>query len=149
MIKKISDKRKVKMDAYRDMKKKKKEFMIERKYYKCIFCGSQLDPEDDENIGFHHLTGRDNELLTEWDNIEPAHNACHSDFHHRSVEQLLKTKWYSHFCERLKSHSTNNRFKREAYNTELRRQQKAEVIDHEMYLKMYLTEERNKDGKHR
>ena len=139
-IKKVSTKRAVQEKEYAKIKKEKKEYMIDKGYYRCLFCNSKLDPEDDDDVGYHHLIGRDGELISEWSNIAPAHNLCHSHFHHSTVEQLMKGKWYAHFCNRLKEGAKNNEYFRQAYNNELRRLQKSGVYDNEMFLNMYINE---------
>ena len=142
-MKKIADKRAAQLKEYSKMKKDKKEYMVGKGYYRCVFCNSKLDPEEDEDTGWHHLTGRDGELLNEWSNIVPAHNLCHSDFHHKSMGYLLNSKWYPHFVQRIKEGAKGNMFFAKAYNAELRRQQKAGVIDDEMFLTLYISDENN------
>ena len=139
-MKRVSTKRAVQEKEYAKIKKEKKDYMVDKGYYRCIFCNSKLDPDDDDHVGWHHLTGRDGELISEWANIVPGHNLCHSNFHHFSVDGLMKNKWYVHFLDRLKNSADNNEYFRQAYNNELRRLQKAGVYDNEMFLKMYINE---------
>ena len=138
-IKRVSDKRKVQELEYKTLKNKKKVHMIEKRYYKCFFCNTNLNTEDDSGIGWHHLNGKDGDLISVWGNIEPAHNLCHSNFHHYSVKGLLDTKWYAAFIERLKTRE--GRYPAIAYNKELRRLEKADVIDNEQFLLKYRKEE--------
>ena len=140
-IKRVSTKRAKEELEYKKIKEEKKAYMVERKFYRCVFCNSKLDPENDDDVGWHHLDGRDGDLIKEWGNITPAHNLCHSDFHHSSVGKLMDNSWYGHFIERIQTAADKNEYFRRAYNGELRRMQKGNVLDMEQYLNMYINQE--------
>ena len=140
-IRKISKKREEQLKEYRELKEEKIKYYQTKGPIRCCFCNGVIDLEEKETYGFHHWSGRDNDNLTEFLNIDPAHNLCHGDFHHLDFAQLKSRKWYFYFLDRLKRGAGNNSYKREAYNQELRRQQKAGVLDHEQYLKLYIDED--------
>ena len=62
----------------------------------CFFCGGPLKKGE---VQHHHLEGRENDLLTDKDNIILAHPICHSQFHDLPVR---KHTWRETFLEKLR-----------------------------------------------
>ena len=129
-IKKTSETRTKNLALYESVKAKKKKDQIENNYYKCFFCNRPLD-NDLDIIDTHHALGRVGKLLTDYRNIFFAHRQHHTDYHSMSVKQLFSQYWYKDFLLRLK------RVNKNVYNQELRKLQKAGVIDMEMYINEY------------
>jgi len=59
----------------------------------CWFCGELIDVKR-ERPDHHHTVGRDGDLLLSREYLVHCHRGCHSEYHHSSLSQLLKTKWY-------------------------------------------------------
>jgi len=128
--KRIADERK-----YVETRERKREFQKEKGIYRCFFCNAPLeDSEESGNADCHHVLGRDGDLYAEWSNLFFSHRDCHNNYHDWPVERLMKTKWYLKFIDRLE------KYNREAYNQELRRLNKASVIDDSQFLKMFKPE---------
>ena len=133
-IRKKSPQRIVEERAYAEIRERKRQFQIEKRIYKCFFCNAQLSDTEDIKADCHHTLGRDGDLYCDWANLFFAHRECHINYHDRSVEWLMKTKWYLKFIDRL------DKYNRECYNQEIRRLNKAGVIDNSQFLKMYKPE---------
>ena len=99
-IKPISDKTKMDKEKYKETKALKQENYIKENKWVCFFSGEPL--EISPLTSFHHLYGKQNHLLYEYDNIEPVLDSYHMSFHHDSVIKLLKEKWYVDFLSRIK-----------------------------------------------
>lgn len=134
-----SDKRKKQEEEYKQLKEDKKQYMVENKFYRCFHCNTRLD-EEDETVQWHHLTGRNGDLLTEWRNVVPTHPNCHYQYHHVSITELVKGPWYNHYLERLKQGAQKSKYFAQTYNQELRKMEKAGLIDLEQQLKMTVDE---------
>lgn len=131
-LKRIVDERK-----YIEIRERKRDFQKEKGIYRCFFCNAPLIDTEEEKAYCHHAMGRDGDLFTEWSYLFFAHFNCHSDYHDKSVEYLMKTKWYLKFIDRLE------RFNRDVYNQELRRLNKAGIVDDSQFLKMYKPEKQD------
>lgn len=120
-MRKISKKQEVKNELYKMAKIEKKQELIA----KCEWVGFFSNKSIPLSIlpGFHHKLGRDGDLMTDKDNIEPIqNNTYHNDYHHRSIEYLLKQGWYIDFLDRCELFNPN------VYNLELKRINKANII---------------------
>jgi len=124
-----SEKMETGLEKYYKVRAKKRQDMIDGKYFNCFFTGIKLDPDGQED--FHHADGREGEKLYEYRNIFPAINKHHREYHDLSVEQLMKTFWYREFLVRLK------KINHKVYNKELNRLLKAGVLDMESFLKEF------------
>jgi len=67
----------------------------------CFFCGERVLTFQ----GLHHLQGRRNGDLLNFEYIVIVHNSCHLYYHSATVEQLMKKDWYCGFLERLREKS--------------------------------------------
>ena len=123
---------------YKKVKEEKQEWMIENKLWKCLLCNTRF--KEDDVVDWHHTANRDKNNLSEWQNIQPVHRQCHTDFHQLSVGVLAKNPWYHHFLERLKAGAPKNKYFAKAFNNEVRRMQKGNLIDLEQQLKMTVDE---------
>jgi len=130
----MSAKRVEENKKYKETREKKRDWQKKNGYYNCVFCNSRLIDTDDEVADCHHMVGRDGDNLAKWANLFFSHRDCHTNYHAWNIEQLMGTSWYLKFVDRLKT------FHREGYNQELRRMNKAGVIDDDQYLKMYRPE---------
>lgn len=133
-IKKRSPQRIIDDKIYIETRERKRTFQKENEIYKCFFCNAKLHDTEDIKADCHHTLGRDGDLFAEWSNLFFAHRICHTNYHDKSVEWLMKTKWYLKFIDRLA------KYNREVYNQELRRLNKAGIVDDSQFLKMYKTE---------
>lgn len=115
-IKTVSDKRKTQLQEY---ERKKKEREIELKQegsWKCLFCDTPFQENEQPSGGWHHLAGRENSLLTDFKYVFPAHRHCHIDIYHGSTFAVLSNqRWYKTFMEKLKEIDI------ELYNKELKK----------------------------
>ncbi len=122
-----------KMDSglilYKEVKAKKRNDMIQGKYFRCFFTNALLDPEGSES--WHHALGRIGELLYEYRNIFPCIEKYHRDYHDMEADKLMKTEWYPVFVQRLKEKN------HKVYNKELNRLLKAKVIDMDTFLQEF------------
>lgn len=129
-IKPVSSRRIKDNEKYKKVKAKKKEDMIEGGYYRCYFSNKPLDVNID--FPWHHVFGKRGKLLYEYTNIFPCIHEYHMQYHNMSADKLMKTDWYKKFLLRLK------KINHKAYNKELNRLLKANVIDMESFLKEYI-----------
>jgi len=129
----FSKKRLEENKEYVEIRERKRSFQKEKGFYKCFFSNTYLNDEEME-VDCHHVTGRDGDGLAEWGNLFFAIRRYHRAYHDMSLDQLMNTTWYLPFVERLKT------FHREGYNQELRRMNKAGVIDDTQFMKMYKPE---------
>ena len=63
----------------------------------CIFCGEKMNKREDN----HHISGRGKYFLDEklWSH---AHRECHDNYHHKSIEWLMKQPWWTSFLNRMR-----------------------------------------------
>jgi len=92
-------------NKYRDIKKIKKTDLINENKWVCFFSNIMLD--EDMEYGWHHLMGRDNEDVFDYDNIFPALWEYHNSYHHDSIDKLVDAKWYVDFLVRIKDTNPN------------------------------------------
>jgi hypothetical protein len=128
-VNKISETYKIGLKKYEEVKKQKRTDQIEGGFYRCYFCNKDMEHEN--NIDTHHVLGRVGDLLYDYRNIFFAHHNCHRAYHDMNVEQLMKTHWYKSFISRL------SKINKRAYNQELRRLLKADVLDMQSYINEY------------
>jgi len=114
---------------YKATKIKKKEDMLEGRFFKCFFSNKQLDP----NIEWpwHHSLGKKGELLWAYWNIFPCIHEYHMDYHNLDIGKLMKLDWYISFLERV------SKINHAVYNHELKRMNKGGIIDDTQFFKMY------------
>jgi hypothetical protein len=118
-IKKSSDKRALQLDEYYIIKEEMLSEAIKTNNYRCFFCNNDFDKDYVPDI--HHLTGRDNEKLTDIKNLVLTHHGCHTLYHSLCMGKITKYIWYKGFLERLKNYSIDG------YNKELRRLDRANI----------------------
>jgi len=97
---------------------------VKNKTNRCFFCGDWVKTFQ----GLHHIEGRDNDHLLDWDKIVIAHNKCHTDdYHYAKYEDLSAQPWYDDFMSRLKEKSEK------AYQEELRKRDKSLKLNPELF----------------
>jgi len=117
-IKPIADKQRQKLKIYEHGKRDKEKQLKASSQWNCIFCGDSF--HDDDRPDWHHLLGRDGDLVSDMRYIFPAHTHCHIVIYHwGSYELLSSQRWYGKFLERLKMIDVK------LYNKELRRKDKS------------------------
>lgn len=119
-IKPLSDKRKVQRKYYAVETKERFDEAVTNGTNICIFCDKKVIIYE----GWHHLKGRENDKLLDWDYIKLAHNQCHVwDYHQASYEQRKKQPWWQGFLLRLKAIDES------LYRAELRKGEKAHKLN--------------------
>ncbi len=118
-VKPMSDKRKSDNDKYKEIKAQKKIDLIKGENYKCFFSGIYIGI--DNEVEWHHLTGKEGSLLYEYDNIFPVIRKYHTQYHHHDIATLLKERWYTDFLERIMENKEDNDFIAEVFRIEERR----------------------------
>lgn len=117
-IKQVSDKQSRKLRKYEWGKKEKEKYLKEANQWRCIFCDEPFS--DDDSPDWHHILGRDGDLVSDMRYIYPAHTHCHIVIYHWGDYALLSSqRWYQGFLERLKDIDIK------LYNKELRKKDKA------------------------
>ena len=117
-IKPKSDKRMNQDIEYRRIKKEREAEMKAKGEWRCIFCGTGF--YDTEIPDWHHLKGRDGDLMVDPEYLYPAHTCCHiRDFHQATVKHMKSMFWYEGFLERIKNIDIN------LYNKEMRKEDKS------------------------
>lgn len=115
---------------YEKTKAKKREDMIEGKYFRCFFSNKVLNEDPNIKEPWHHALGREGDLLYDYRNIFPCIHEYHQDYHNLSIDKLLKEQWYKDFLKRVE------KMNKAVYNQELRRMNKAGIIDNEQFFNM-------------
>ena len=104
-IKNYSPKRVLLNDEYSRVKKEKWLQFIKEGNNKCFFTDIWLDPKG-PIPDFHHLFGKDGDLLCDVNNMFPVLFKFHREYHdlQRDYENLAKEDklWYSNFLIRIK-----------------------------------------------
>lgn len=117
-IKHVSDKQSKKLQKYEQGKREKEKQLKQDNQWRCIFCGEPFD--DSTNPDWHHLMGRDGDLVFDMRYIFPAHTHCHIVIYHwGSYELLSSQRWYDGFLDRLKV------IDEKLYNKEIRKRDKS------------------------
>jgi len=97
---------------------------VKNKTNRCFFCDNWVTTFQ----GLHHIEGRDNNHLLDWDKVAIAHNKCHTDdYHYAKYEDLSAQPWYNDFMSRLKEKSEK------AYQKELRKRDKSLKLNPEIF----------------
>ena len=117
-IKPISDKQAKKLQLYEQGKREKEKQLKEQNQWCCIFCGQSF--KEDDSIDWHHMFGRNGDLVYDMRFVFPSHTYCHiSIYHGSSYDVLSSQRWYSEFLERCKEIDIK------IYQKELRKRDKA------------------------
>jgi len=117
-IKPVSEKQSQKLVKYEKAKKNKEQELKKSGEWCCIFCGESFS--DNDHPDWHHLAGRDGDLVFDDKYFWPAHTNCHIIIYHWGTYALLSSQaWYNSFLDRIKSIDIK------LYNKELRRKERA------------------------
>ncbi len=95
-----SKKRKKEEVIYEGVKATKQKDLIDARQWRCLFSNIELD--DVSSYGWHHVIGRDGELVYDYNNVFPALWEYHYAYHQLSVDTIIKQRWYKDFFIRLK-----------------------------------------------
>ena len=100
-IKHKSDKRTKEDIVYKKIKSDR-EYRLKRDgQWRCIFCNIPF--VDSYTPDWHHLKGRDGDLMINPKYLYPAHTCCHiRDYHQATVDHMKSMFWYEAFLERIK-----------------------------------------------
>lgn len=105
-MKKVSDKRAAELRHYERIKKELEKELKESGNWFCFFSGIPLpDHLSYKDVSFHHLTGRENDLLIEKENLVPVIDNYHTGdegWHNKPLSTLKTYWWFDGFMERLK-----------------------------------------------
>lgn len=117
-IKPKSEKRTQEDIIYKQVKKLKEVQLKKKGEWRCIFCNMPFS--DYETPGWHHLSGRDGDLITDPKYLFPAHSNCHlRDYHQATVQHMKSMFWYEGFLERIENIDID------LYNKEMRKASKS------------------------
>jgi len=97
-IKHTSNKRSDETELYNHAKIEVREELILKGEWTCFFNGKDLPLDFWE---FHHLLGKEGELLYTKSNIRPAIRSYHTQYHHLDIQRLLDTDWYVPFIFKI------------------------------------------------
>lgn len=124
-IKKLSNKRIIQSYIYDRICKQLTKDLKKEDKLNCFFCGEPINEaikniNNPQALSYHHLQGRENELLMDKKWLVPSHIECHVwQYHSWSVKGLMNnTTWYNDFLNRLKEFSI------ELYEKEILKQTK-------------------------
>ncbi len=124
-IKKRSEKRAKDERYYADKAREFFDEAVKNGTNFCFFCDGKVERLD----GLHHLEGRQEKKLLNFDLIVIVHNDCHVyKYHMMSYEQRIKQVWWNDFLVRLKSKSE------ELWHKEIRKGEKVHRINPEKEL---------------
>jgi len=100
-MKQISDKRAVQLRHYNRIKAELEEELKARGEWVCVFSGVPLN--ENEPAIFHHLIGRENDLLTDKKFLRPVLHEYHTMYHDQPFSKLKTMWWWSGFLQRVKA----------------------------------------------
>ena len=98
-MKQISSKRAIQLRHYEKVKQELEVELKERGEWRCFFSGLPLG----EKAVFHHLVGRENDLLTDKKFLRPVLHEYHMKYHDVPFSKLKTEWWFSGFMDRLKA----------------------------------------------
>lgn len=127
-IKNSSKKRKEQLDTYNQLKKEALYMARKQPKSRCFFCDKEF--EIDYMPDWHHLIGKENEKLTDVENLVFVHRDCHTLYHALPVDKITQYDWYIGFLNRLKEKSE------QGYIIEINRHIRAGLLTIEEYLKL-------------
>lgn len=117
-IKPKSNKRMQEDIVYKKIKSVKEHQLKNDGQWRCIFCNIPFN--EYEYPDWHHLAGRDGDLIVDPKYLWPAHTNCHiRDYHQATVEHMKRMFWYDGFLERIKNIDID------LYKKEMRKARKA------------------------
>lgn len=104
-MRQISKKRQKENAQYTRVKKEIRKELIDRGEWKCFFTWEDIP----EGIlpSFHHLDGRDGDLMVDKDNLVPCYDGAHRAYHDLPIDKLEKFGWWPGFMRRLKEKNKN------------------------------------------
>jgi len=113
-MKKISSKRQAQIRVYNRVKSELEKELKERGEWKCFFSGTPIPEEYTwKEVAWHHLKGRDGDLMTDKKFIRPVANLYHTGdqgYHTHPITDendinggLKNLWWWNGFMERLKA----------------------------------------------
>ena len=104
-IKPVATKRQAQLRAYDRVRNEIENELKRKGEWKCFFSGYPLDPE--LKAEYHHLRGKENELLIEKDFLVPALREYHQKYHDVPFSKLKNEWWWDGFMQRLKEKDEN------------------------------------------
>lgn len=117
-MRKISKKRQQQNELYKEAKANVRKKLLAEGKFVCFFSETSLPPDFDD---FHHLEGKDGEMLYKESNIRPAIWTYHYPYHHTTVGKLLTSGWYPKFLKRIEKQYP------QVFNIEMRKFDKAGI----------------------
>ena len=105
-MKKVATKQQAKLRVYNRVKAELEQELKEQGKWVCFFSGI-LIPENLtwKDVAWHHLKGRDGELISDKKFIRPVANEYHTGdegYHNKPISTLKDTWWWEGFLARLK-----------------------------------------------
>jgi len=106
-------KKRIKEDiVYKNVKTEKQAELEAEGKYVCVFCGEPFTCKPD----WHHVLGRDGNLMVDKKHLFPAHYTCHIlKYHGSPISKLKKEPWWNRYLQWCKE------FDYELYQKELRK----------------------------
>lgn len=100
-MKQISSKRAIQLRHYEKVKQELETELKAKGEWRCFFSGYPLNTE--EKAIFHHLVGRENDLLTDKKFLRPVLHEFHVKYHDVPFSKLKTEWWWNGFMQRLKA----------------------------------------------
>lgn len=105
-MKKVSNKRQVEIRAYNRAKKEKEQELKSSGQWVCVFSGLPIpDHTTWKEVSWHHLKGRDGDLICDKKFIFPCIDKYHTGdegWHNKPLSFLKELWWFYGFMSRLK-----------------------------------------------
>ena len=103
MIKPVSNKRQAALRAYDRVKAELEAELKAKGEWRCFFSGLPLS----DNAVWHHIIGRENDLLTDKKFLRPVLHEYHVEYHDQPFSKLKSEWWWDGFMNRLKALDEN------------------------------------------
>jgi hypothetical protein len=106
-MKQISTKRTVQLAHYKRVKAELEIELKDKGEWRCFFSGIPIpDYMTWKDVSWHHLIGRDGDLLTDIKYLRPVLDKFHTGdegYHNKPFSYLKTLSWWNGFMERLKA----------------------------------------------
>ena len=102
-MKQVSNKRQAALRAYDRVKAELEMELKAKGEWRCFFSGLPIN----DNAVWHHVIGRENDLLTDKKFLRPVLHESHAAYHDQPFSKLKNEWWWYGFMQRLKELDEN------------------------------------------
>lgn len=106
-MKYATNKRQAQLRQYDKVKAELEQELKDRGEWVCFFSGIPIpDHLTWKEVAWHHVQGRDNDLLTDKKFLRPVANEYHTGeegYHNVPISELSKKWWWNGFMDRLRA----------------------------------------------